>query len=189
MKKPRMAEGKWAVQHSSKRHDWATPQSLFDWLDAEFLFVLDAAATADNTKCGAAFISPKDDALSLPVGAWVQKVGVWGGINLSKFRPSIWLNPPYGRGISQWVKRAALEAQAGERGATVVGLTFACTDTQWWAEAWAHADEIRFLTGRVHFKDPTGQVTTAAPKGSALLIFRPVRQEGAPVVSLVTPPR
>ena len=177
-----MAEGKWEVQHSSKRMDWATPKSLFAWLDAEFLFVLDAAATADNTKCGAAFISPEEDALSLPVGAWARKPRIVD----DKYWPSIWLNPPYGRGINRWVKRAALEAQAG---ATVVVLTFACTDTKWWAEAWAHADEIRFLTGRVHFKDPTGQVTTAAPKGSALLIFRPVRQEGAPVVSLVTPPR
>jgi phage N-6-adenine-methyltransferase len=177
-----MAEGKWAVQHSSERMDWATPQSLFAWLDAEFIFVLDAAATADNTKCGASFISPEDDALSHPIGAWVQKPE-WAP---DCYQPSIWLNPPYGRGIGQWVKRAALEAQAG---ATVVVLTFACTDTKWWADAWKQADEIRFLTGRVHFKDPTGRVKAAAPKGSALLIFRPVRQEGAPVVSLVTPPR
>ena len=186
-----MAEGKWAVQHSSERMDWATPRSLFAWLDEEFAFALDAAATAINTKC-VPFISPEEDALSLPVGAWVQKVGVWGGINLSKFMPSIWLNPPYGRSIGQWVKRAALEAQEGERGATVVVLTFACTDTKWWAEAWEAASEIRFLTGRVHFKDPAGQVKTAAPKGSALLIFRPTPRcscQVAPVVSLVTPPR
>ena len=179
-----MAEGKWKVIHSSERMDWATPQSLFAWLDAEFDFRLDAAATAENAKCER-FISPETDALGTE--PWAVVAGNQGYDSYRQW-PSIWLNPPYGRGIGQWVKRAALEAHAGW-GATVVVLTFACTDTKWWAEAWEAADEIRFLTGRVHFKDPTGQVTTAAPKGSALLIFRPFRREGAPAVSLVTPPR
>lgn len=36
---------------SSKQDDWETPQQLFDELDAEFHFTLDAASTDGNAKC------------------------------------------------------------------------------------------------------------------------------------------
>lgn len=35
----------------SKQDDWETPQQLFDELDAEFHFTLDAASTDGNAKC------------------------------------------------------------------------------------------------------------------------------------------
>lgn len=47
---------------SSDDECWETPQSLFDELDREFHFTLDAAATPDNAKC-ARFYTPQDDAL------------------------------------------------------------------------------------------------------------------------------
>lgn len=36
---------------SSKRHDWETPQALFDELDREFHFTLDPCATPETAKC------------------------------------------------------------------------------------------------------------------------------------------
>lgn len=36
---------------SSNRMDWETPQALFDELNAEFGFSLDAAASESNAKC------------------------------------------------------------------------------------------------------------------------------------------
>ena len=36
---------------SSKSDEWATPQGVFDSLDAEFHFNLDPCATEDNAKC------------------------------------------------------------------------------------------------------------------------------------------
>ena len=36
---------------SSKKQDWATPQALFDSVDKEFNFTLDAAASPQNAKC------------------------------------------------------------------------------------------------------------------------------------------
>jgi len=183
--------GPWNAEQlfSSKSVEWATPEDLFYELNEEFGFDLDAAASPCNAKC-AMFLDEELDALTVD---WNDPVvvkecddeRVWTSLPTQKMR-SIFLNPPWGRGIGEWIKKAYDESRSG---VTVCCVLPSCTDTKWWAEAWAHADEIRFLTGRVHFKDPTGQVTTAAPKGSALLIFRPVRQEGAPVVSLVTPPR
>lgn len=48
--------------YSSNRDDWETPQELFDELDAEFRFTLDAAASENNHKCPVYF-TKSDNAL------------------------------------------------------------------------------------------------------------------------------
>jgi len=142
---------KWDVIHSSKRNDWRTPPELFRSVDEEFKFNLDVASDDDNHLCNSYF-TEKDNALD-------QK---WTGV--------CWCNPPYGRSILQWVKKAIAESNDG---ATVVMLTFACTDTAWFRHAWKNCSEIRLLTGRIRFLTWDGKRTAPAPKGSALLIFRP----------------
>lgn len=37
--------------YSSNSDEWATPQDLFDELDAEFHFTLDPCSTDENAKC------------------------------------------------------------------------------------------------------------------------------------------
>lgn len=54
---------------SSKKDDWETPQDLFDELDKEFHFTLDAASSDLNAKCEKHY-TLKDDGLSQP----------WGGV-------------------------------------------------------------------------------------------------------------
>jgi phage N-6-adenine-methyltransferase len=106
-----------AVHFSSKTDLWATPQEFFNKLDAEFDFTLDVCANAENAKCEN-FYTAEDDGLQQP----------WTGV--------VWCNPPYGRGISEWVERAY---QASLNGATVVMLIPARTDTRWFhrqAEIW-----------------------------------------------------
>lgn len=56
---------------SSKKQDWCTPQQFFNELDTEFHFVLDAAATHQNSKCKRCF-TPEDDGL-------IQSWDVGGG--------------------------------------------------------------------------------------------------------------
>lgn len=167
-----MAKDTWSVIHSSKRMEWQTPPEVFEGLDNEFGFGLDAAASAANARCKR-YISEIDDALAMPAGTWSK---------LSNGQP-VWLNPPYGRAVKTWVQKAISEAA---HGATVVMLVFACTDTRWFRLAWHSADEIRFLTGRVRFRHPdTGAVAGPAPKGSCVLVFRPTVPESGPKVSLV----
>ena len=48
---------------SSKTENWATPQELFDKLNAKYSFTLDAAASKDNAKC-VKYFSKEDDGLS-----------------------------------------------------------------------------------------------------------------------------
>lgn len=47
---------------SSKKMDYCTPQGLFDTLNAEFHFTLDAAATEKSAKCKQ-FYTPETDGL------------------------------------------------------------------------------------------------------------------------------
>lgn len=135
-----------SVHFSSKTDLWPTPQELFDELNAEFAFTLDVCATPDNTKCQR-FFSPVDDGLKQ----------TWTG--------TCWMNPPYGREIGRWMRKAYESAQAG---ALVVTLVPARTDTEWWHE-WASKGEVRFIRGRVRF----GSAKASAPFPSAIVIFRP----------------
>lgn len=83
-----------SVHFRSDTDEWATPQSLFDELHAEFAFDLDVCALASNAKCERYF-TPETNGL-------LQE---WSG--------ACWMNPPYGRTIGQWMKKAYESSQAG----------------------------------------------------------------------------
>lgn len=135
-----------SVHFQSDRHDWETPQALFDELDQSFHFDLDVCATQDNAKC-VAFFSPEDNGLTMD----------WG-------RHRCWMNPPYGRQIGKWIQKAY---KASTRGATVVCLIPSRTDTRWWHEYVMRADSIWFIQGRLKF----GNSENSAPFPSAIVIF------------------
>lgn len=134
------------VHFSSKRQDWATPRDFFDRLNREFRFETDVCALPHNAKCERYF-TPEQDAL----------VQTWGG--------TCWMNPPYGQGIGQWVRKAFESAQAG---ATVVCLLPARTDTGWWHDYCSRA-EVRFIRGRLRFEGAPSN----APFPCAVVVFRP----------------
>ena len=132
------------VHFSSATDLWATPQDFFDKQNLIYNFTLDVCATADNTKC-ARFFTEMDDGLAQD----------WAGV--------CWMNPPYGRTIGQWMKKAYESSQAG---ATVVCLVPARTDTRWWHD-YAMKGQIEFIRGRLKF----GNAKNSAPFPSALVIF------------------
>jgi len=136
---------------SSKTDQWGTPQDYFDQVNGEFHFDLDVCAEDWNAKCKD-YISPEQDALSVE----------WHG-NVC------WMNPPYGREIGHWMKKAVEEWKRDE-GRTVVCLVPARTDTAWWHD-FAMQGEIRFLRGRLKFVSPEGG-KDAAPFPSALVIYQ-----------------
>lgn len=136
------------VMFSSNSNDWGTPQHLFNVLNAEFNFNLDVCAEKYNAKCKN-FFSPKDNSLN-------QK---WTG--------TCFMNPPYGRGIIDWVKKALHDAKKNK--ATVVCLVPSKTETKWMQDIRCEADEIRLIRGRLHFNDGPN----AAPFPSCLVIFKP----------------
>ena len=72
-----------------------------------------------------------------------------------------WMNPPYGKKIGAWMKKA-MEAKT-----TVVCLVPSRTDTKWWHDYAMKADEIRFIKGRLKF----GNSKNSAPFPSAIIVF------------------
>ena len=134
-----------SVHFSSKTDLWATPQKFFDKYDAVHKFTLDVCATKDNAKC-AKFYTVEDDGLSQS----------WQGV--------CWMNPPYGREIGAWMKKAY---ESSLQGATVVCLVPARTDTKWWHEYAMHG-QIEFIKGRLKF----GDAKNSAPFPSAIVVFK-----------------
>jgi phage N-6-adenine-methyltransferase len=131
--------------YSSASDDWSTPQQLFDLLNDEFHFTLDVCASPHNAKC-ATFFTREEDGLAQP----------WTG--------RCWMNPPYGRQILLWVRKAYEESLCGT---LVVGLLPARTDTAWWND-YCTQGEIRFLRKRLRF----GGARSSAPFPTAIVIFR-----------------
>lgn len=136
-----------AAQFSSKTDLHATPQEFFNELDREFHFETDVCALPANAKC-ARYFTPEQDGLKQE----------WTG--------TCWMNPPYGREIGRWVKKARESAR--DNNAVVVCLLPARTDTAWWHENVLPDAEVRFIRGRLKF----GNAKTNAPFPSAVVIFR-----------------
>lgn len=135
------------VHFSSKTDLWSTPQDFYSALDKEFGFNLDPCATKENAKC-AEFYTLNDDGLAKD----------WAGI--------VFMNPPYGREIGKWVKKAAYEVERGFA-SIVVCLLPARTDTKWWHD-YVIGNEIRFVKGRLKF----GNSKNSAPFPSAVVVMR-----------------
>jgi phage N-6-adenine-methyltransferase len=131
-----------------------TPQDLFDQLDAEFHFTLDAAALKANAKCEA-YYGPDHVVPEFRDGLEAKWMG------------TVWCNPPYGREIGKWCQKAARAAYVYNT--TSVLLVPARTETQWW-KLWVagSASEVRFLEGRLKF----GNAKNSAPFPSAIVVYR-----------------
>lgn len=110
------------------RKDWETPAALFERLNLKYHFELDVAASPENAKCGR-FYTEQDNGLLLP----------WSAVN--------WCNPPYGKEILNWCRKA--DEEAGKGNITVM-LIPARTDARWFHE-YCNKYHIEFIRGRIKF--------------------------------------
>jgi len=133
---------------SSKKTDWATPQAFYDELNLEYNFTLDPCCSTQTAKCQK-YYTEEDDGLSKD----------WGG-------ETVFMNPPYGRGIDKWIKKAYNEGM--KKDTTVVCLIPARTDTKYWHDYCMRAKEIFFVKGRLKFSSSQN----SAPFPSAIIVFR-----------------
>ncbi len=136
------------VHFSSDEEDCETPQDLFDALHREFRFTLDVCCTPDNAKVDR-FYTKLTDGLRLP----------WKG-------EACWCNPPYGRKIGLWTRRAVAHRDT----ARTVLLLPARTDTLWWLHLVQAASEVRFLVGRLRFGMAGSEAVSGAPFPSAIVV-------------------
>ena len=135
------------VLYSSASDDWATPQYVFDELDSEFHSDLDPCADDRNHKCALYFTKEQDG---------IKKS--WGGHR-------VFCNPPYGKHIREWVRKAYEESRKPDT--KVVMLIPARTDTQWFHDYVYGKAEIRFIRGRLKY----GGAKNNAPFASMIVVF------------------
>lgn len=148
-----------AATQTSSSQEWRTPKWLFDLLNLEFNFDIDAAATNENTLCNNWFTKENDGLKQ-----------VWWG--------NVFVNCPYNQ-AKLWVKKGYEEASSGN--ATVVLLIAARTDTRYWWD-YVRWGDVRFLKGRIRFEElvtervgdqliSTVRQAGSAPFPSAVVVF------------------
>ena len=128
---------------SSATDNWATPKQFFRQLNDVFHFTLDVCASASNHKCNRYF-DINDNGLARN----------WDG-------EIAWMNPPYGRRIIHWVKKAS------ETKGVVVGLLPSRTDPKWFQDYVLGKAIVIYLGGRLRF----GDGIKPAPFGSILAVW------------------
>ena len=136
-----------SVHFSSATPEWSTPQEFFDRLNATHRFTLDPCCTHQNAKCVKHYTAAEN------------------GLDHSWQGERVFMNPPYGREISAWMKKAYEESRGS---AFVVCLVPARTDTAWWHD-YAIKGEVTFIRGRLKF----GAGKNSAPFPSAVVTFKP----------------
>lgn len=130
--------------YTSNTDLWSTPQKLFDQYGSGLK--IDVCAWPENAKCSKYF-SPRVDGLK------------------QDWNEDFWMNPPYGREIGKWVKKACEESiKHCVRG---VCLLPSRTDTAWFHDWVLGKGEIEFLRGRLKF----GDSKNSAPFPSIIVIY------------------
>jgi len=126
---------------SHKGDEWETPRWLYDKLNSDFVFDLDATATQENA-LAPGYFTKEDNALKQD---WFIDYGEDGIVK------TVFLNPPYSK-ISAFMKKAYKESL---KGAVVVCLIPCRTDTKYWHNYCMKASEIRLVKGRLKFNNRT----------------------------------
>lgn len=140
---------------TEERDDWATPRSLISRLELEFgKFDLDVCASEKNKVCNA-FYCKEQNGLEQ----------IWNGL--------VWCNPPYSNKL-EWIEKAHLEAQ---KGAKVVLLLPAFTETHFFRELKAKSQWLLFLNGRLVFNEKEQKETA---KFSSVLAFFNIEPQEIP---------
>ena len=136
------------VHYMSKSNEWTTPPDLFNKLNLKYNFTLDPCCTKDSALCDK-YYTIEDNGL---IQDWSEDI--------------VFMNPPYGREIPKWIEKAYKESL---KGATIVCLIPARTDTRYWHNfIFPYASDIKFIKGRLKF----GSGNAPAPFPSALVEFK-----------------
>lgn len=142
---------------SSANCEWETPPDLFEKLNRKYHFTLDAASTDANALCKEHYTREQNGLLQ----SWKT-----GG--------AVWCNPPYGKDIVKWVRKAWEESQTGQ---LIVLLIPARTDTKWFHDYVYHKAAIYFLRGRLKYGLNGKQARNNAAFPSMIIVYNEVNHD------------
>jgi len=117
-----------AYMPPSQTDNWATPIELFNKWNDKYSFGLDAAASSTNHLC--------ENWFGLDHPDLTKRDGLTANWN---DYGKVWCNPPYGRGIANWVDKAF------QCNNLVVMLLPARTDTKWFHDLLDNGCHIEFI--------------------------------------------
>ena len=165
--------------------DRCTPRDLFDRLDAEHHFTLDAAASHENALLPRyCTLDGAYEKVQLETGSYYQPLRAtpasrkMDGLSYSWDGERVFINPPYGRGLlAPFVAKAAVET--GSLGACqlVVALLPVRTEQPWFhafvydgeRRCWRPGVSLEFVEKRIKYDG----LSTGAPFPSMIVTWRP----------------
>jgi len=159
---------------SSKSNEWETPDDFFKNLNKRYGFTVDAAATPENSKCEHFFTNEV---------IYAGHIGLnRSGLNNSWEGESVYLNPPYGKEIGLWIKKAYQESKKDTKPKVV--LIPARTDTKYFSNYCSHAANLFFVQGRLKFdnrslpswKEDGSHKKSPATFPSVVVVFQSIRE-------------
>lgn len=185
-----------AVQHSSKFPNWRTPPALYAALDAEFQFVLDAAASKTDKLAGHYFGPDHKDPLlrdGLSVN-WVEHIGGLYQVMGILSRCAIFVNPPFSRELASAYTTGTIKVggvdvphpidpiqaramkigswlekcwQESQAGCTIVGVIPYSPQTDWWRTyVEGHGEELVRFHAAREVRKIPHRVSFLLPDGS-----------------------
>lgn len=140
------------VMFSSKTVEWGTPRDFYEKLNKKYSFTLDACASANNAKCENYFTLAQD------------------GLRQDWSGHTVFCNPPYGKEIKAWVRKAYIESQKDDT--EVILLIPARTDTDYFHKYCMKAASVYFVKGRLKFESEDGKASNSAPFPSIVVHFK-----------------
>jgi len=147
-----------SIHFSSANERWNTPPQVFQSITERYgPCQVDAAADAGNALCPH-FINAEMNGLE---SDWNQT---------DEPTAQVWLNPPYGRGLRRWARKALQEIQTG-RVSRIILLVPARTETIWFKELVQSnfCSYVDFLGSRIRFGGH--ETNDPAPFPSAVIVL------------------
>ena len=126
--------------------EWYTPKWVFDSLGAVF----------DLDPC-----SPGEGKSHVPASRHLTKQD--DGLT-TEWQGHVFCNPPYGRGIENWMRKCANHGDA-------IALVPARTDTKWFYEAAKSADAVLFVKQRIKFHPGDKDAPNDGSPGAGNVLF------------------
>lgn len=144
---------------------YMTPKWLFDYLDDEYSFTCDAAASDENHLCEHYYTQDKS---ALDAG-WSESGG------------TVFCNPPFSAGYKEAFLAKAYQELVDNNVSSVFVIPADASNKCWLDHIFGKATKITIINGRVKFLDPIAGIESRAGLGTAIIEF----QYGEPPVNRI----